>query len=135
MTKDQIQKLLQEIELISSSFENEPWTENKRLLKLNFDFIKVGNPKHYLEFIDTISEILRQARVLFLHSVFNKVCVEEGVAYNFETPYQANMKYCGVMKKENAFYILDEDRHYRDIFDTEKFVRFVEDQYWELFDT
>lgn len=134
MKKEEIQKLLQDIELISSNFEAEPWTENRRLLKNNFDLKTASEPKQYLEFINTASEILRQARVLFLHSALNKVCVEEGVSYSFNTPYQANMNYTAVMKKEGSFYILDEDRHYRDLFDSEKFVRFVEDQYWELLD-
>jgi predicted transcriptional regulator len=135
MTKDELQKLLQEIESISSSFETEPWTENIRLLKSDFDIKTTKEPKQYIEFIDSVSEVLRQARVLFLHSALNRVCLKDGVAYSFKTPYQANMKYSAVMKKEGAFYILDEDQHYRDIFVTEKFMRFVQDQYWELLDS
>jgi hypothetical protein len=33
MTKEDLSKLSNEIEEISSNFENKPWTENRKLLK------------------------------------------------------------------------------------------------------
>ena len=132
MKKDEIENLVREIESISSNFEDEAWTENVRLLKDGFDLKAIGDPKRYLGFIDAVNELARQGRLLFLYSTFNRVCEKEGVAYRFKAPYQANMAYSAVMKKEGAFYILDEDRQYREIFCTEKFARFVEDEYWEL---
>ena len=132
MTKEQINKISKEIEDISNNFESEPWTENMKLLKDDFDINTIKSPKRYLEIMGEISEIFRETRVMFLHSVFNKVCQTEGELYSFSTPYQAGMKYSAVMKKEGIFYILDEDGQYREMFTTEKFTRFVDDQYWEL---
>jgi hypothetical protein len=134
MTEHEIQELHREIEFVTGHFEVEPWTDNIRLLRPEYDANRTSNPKRYLDFVEKLSEILRQGRVLFLHSALNKVCLEEGMAYRFKTPYQANMTYSAVMKKGGSFYILDEDGHYREIFVTEKFARFVEEQYWELLD-
>jgi hypothetical protein len=132
MKKDEIEKLAREIDSISSNFEDEAWTDNMRALKEDFDIRTIGNPKRYLEFMSEVSEILRQARVLFLHSAFNMVCEEEGIPYRFKAPYEANMKYSAVMKKNGVFFILDEDGQYREMFYTEKFAGFVENEYWEI---
>ncbi|WP_397382393.1 hypothetical protein [Prosthecobacter sp.] len=132
MKQDEIQKLAREIESISNHFEEKPWTDNIRPLKDDFDMATIGDPKGYLEFISEANEILRQARVLFIYSVFNRVCEKDGIAYCFKAPYEANMKYSAVMKNDGSFYILDEDGHYRETFYTEKFARFVENEYWEV---
>jgi hypothetical protein len=132
MKKHEIEKLTRRIESISNHFEDEPFTDNMRSLKEDFDQSAIDAPKAYLDFISEVSEILRQARVLFLHSAFNRVCAKEGVAYSFKKPYEANMKYSAVMKKEGIFYILDEDGDYREMFYSEKFAQFVENEYWEL---
>jgi hypothetical protein len=120
------------IESISNHFEEEPWTDNIRPLKDDFDMATIGSPKEYLEFISDANEIFRQARLLFIHSVFNRVCEKDGVAYCFKAPCEANLKYSAVMEKDGGFYILDEDGHYRATFHTEKFARFVENEYWEM---
>lgn len=132
MTKEKSNKIFREIEAITDNFENEPWTENVRLLKAAFDAGKLEKPKHYSEVISEVTEILREARVLFLHSIFAKVCEKEGEPYSFSVPYQAGMKYGAVMKKEGSFYLQDEDGHYREIFANENFTRFIDDQYWKL---
>lgn len=132
MTKEKIECLTREIEAISRNFESEPCTENVRMLKADFDIETIGEPKRYLDFIHGAGEILRQARVLFLHAALNRVCEKEKVAYRFKTTYQANMAYSAVMKDEGVFYILDKDGHYREIFDSEKFVGFIEDEFWEI---
>ena len=132
MKKHEIEKVTREIEAISHHFEDEPLTGYMRPLKEDFDAGTIAPPKRYLDFISEVGEILRQARVLFLHSALNRVCEKEGVAYHFEAPYEANMKYSAVMKKEGIFYILDEDGDYREIFYSEKFAQFVENEYWEL---
>ena len=134
MTKDEINILSREIESISKNFETEPWTEKIKLLKDDFDINSIASPSRYIEFISEVSEILREARLLFLYSVLNKVCDKEGAAYHFKTPYQASMKYSAVMKKEGGFFILDEDGHYREISATENFTRFIDNEYWELID-
>jgi len=134
MTKENLSKLFQEIGVISSNFELKPWTENIKLLKDDFDINKIGSPQNYLEVINEITELLRQTRLLFIYSVLNKVCEEEGKLYHFEIPFQASMSYTAVMKKEGSFYLLDEDGHYRETFTSENFVRFIDDQYWELFE-
>lgn len=132
MKKMETEKLVSEIEYVSSNFEDEAWTENVKLLKDAFDLEKLGDPNRYLEFLSEVNELVRQGRLLFLYSTFNRVCEKEGVAYKFKTPYRANMTYSAVMKKDGAFYILDEDGQYREIFCSEKFARFVEDEYWEI---
>ena len=132
MTKEKTNKIFREIEAIADNFEDEPWTENVRLLKADFDAGNLEKPKHYSEVISEVTEILREARLLFLHSVFAKVCEKEGESYSFSVPYQAGMKYSAVMKKEGSFYLLDEDGDYREIFTNENFVRFIDDQYWQL---
>ena len=132
MKKHEIEKLACEIESISNYFEDEPVTGNMRALKENFDLGAIGSPKRYLEFISEAGEIIRQARVLFLHSALNRVCEKEGLDYRFKKPYEANMKYSAVMKKDGTFYILDEDGHYREIFCSDKFAQFVDNEYWEL---
>ncbi len=134
MKKEKSSKIFREIEAITDNFEDEPWTENVRLLKADFDAGKLETPKHYSEVISELSEILREARVLFLHSVFAKVCEKEGEPYGFSVPYQARMKYGAVMRKGGSFYLLDEDGHYREIFTNENFTRFVDEQYWKLID-
>jgi len=134
MTKEEISKLSQNIEDISNYFQNKPWTENVKLLKEDFDINSIKTPKHYWETIDELAEVLREARLLFLCSVLNKVCVEDGKLYYFDTPFQASMRYDAVMKKEGSFYILDEDGDYKEIFTSETFTRFIDDLYWELYE-
>ena len=132
MTKEKTNKIFREIEAIADNFEDEPWTDNVRLLKVDFDAGNLEKPKHYSEVISEVTEILREARLLFLHSVFAKVCEKEGESYSFSVPYQAGMKYSAVMKREGSFYLLDEDGDYREIFTNENFARFIDDQYWKL---
>lgn len=134
MTKEELSKLTQEIEKISNNFENKPITEKIKLLKEDFDINSINTPNQYLRTIDELEEVLRETRLLFLYSVLNIVCKESGENYNFDTPFQASMKYSAVMKKEGSFYLLDEDGDYREIFTSEKFMRFIDDQYWELYE-
>ena len=132
MTKEEINRLSQEIEDLSQNFEDKPWTENVKFLKENFDIGSINTPKHYWKMIDEIEEILRETRLLFLFSIFNRLCVEEGKLYYFDTPYQASMRYDAVMKKEGSFYLLDEDGDFREIFTSEKFAHFIKRLYWKL---
>lgn len=134
MTKEEINTLTQTIDKISNHFEPKPWTDGAKFLKEDFDINKLETPNHYLETIGKIAELLREARLLFIYSVFNKVCTEESKLYNFSTPYQSNMSYSAVMKKDDTFYLLDEDGDYREIFTSEPFVRFIEDEYWEIYE-
>lgn len=134
MTKEEVSNLSQEINDISNNFENKPWAENAKLLKENFDINSLSTPNHYLETIDQLTEVVREARLLFIYSVLHKVCVEEGTLYPFETPYQAGMSYSAVMKKEGSFYLLDEDGDYSEILTSETFMRFIDDLYWELYE-
>ncbi|OCB77155.1 hypothetical protein B0A79_01970 [Flavobacterium piscis] len=134
MTKEEQNKLSQEIEDISNNFELKPFSDNVKLLKEDFDINKIKSPKQYLETIDEITEVLRQTRLLFLYSVFNKVCIEEDKLYYFDTPYQAAMSYSAIIKKGESFYLLDEDGDYSQTFTSEPFVQFIDDQYWELYE-
>ena len=134
MPKDNLNQISQIIEDISGNFEDEPWTENMKLLRPDFDLNTIKSPKHYLDVMAEVRELSRQTRVMFLHSVFNKVCHTEGESYTFSTPYQAGMQYSAVMKKEGVFYILDEDGQFREMFTTEKFTQFIDDLYWEIID-
>lgn len=134
MTKVELSDLSQEIEEISNNFEDKPWTDNIKLLKEGFDINSINTPNHYLKTINTLEELNREARLLFVFSVLNIVCKESGKLYNFDNPYQASMMYTAVKKEEGNFYLLDEDGHYREIFTSEKFMRFIDDQYWELYE-
>jgi len=134
MKKEEISKLSKEIEDISNNFENKPWTENIKLIKEDFDINLLNTPKHYWRTINELKEVLRETHLLFLYSVLNRVCIEEGKLYYFDTPFQASMKYDAVMKKEGSFYIQDEDKDFREIFTSEKFVQFIDDLYWELYE-
>jgi len=134
MTKEELNKLSQEIEDISNNFELKPFSENVKLLKEDFDINKIKSPKQYLETIDDITEVLRENRLLFLYSVFNIVCKEEDKLYYFDTPYQAAMSYSALIKKGESFYLLDEDGDYSQTFTSEPFVQFIDDQYWELYE-
>ena len=134
MTKEELNKLSQEIEEISNNFKDKPWTENLKLLKENFDINSIKTPTQYLKTIDELEEVLRESRLLFLYSVLNLVCKESGENYIFDIPFQAGMKYSAVMKKEDSFYLLDEDGDYGEIFTSEKFMRFIDEQYWELYE-
>lgn len=134
MTKEELNKLSQEIEDISNNFEPKTFSENVKLLKEDFDINKIKSPKQYLETIDEITEVLRENRLLFLYSVFNIVCKEEDKLYYFDTPYQAAMSYSALIKKGESFYLLDEDGDYSQTFTSEPFVQFIDDQYWELYE-
>ena len=134
MTKEELNKLSQEIEDISNNFELKPFSDNVKLLKDDFDINKIKTPKQYLETIGEITEVLRQTRLLFLYSVFNIVCKEEDKLYYFDTPYQAAMSYSALIKKGESFYLLDEDGDYSQTFTSEPFVQFIDDQYWELYE-
>ena len=133
MTEEQLNTLTQDIKNISSHFEPKPFSDNVKLLKEDFDINQIDTPQNYFKSIAVITEVLREARLLFLYSVLNKVCEEDGKLYNFDTPYQANMSYSAVVKKEGDFYLLDEDGDYRGIFTSESFTQFIDEQYWELY--
>lgn len=84
--------------------------------------------------IDEISEVLRETRILYLYATLNMVCKEEGKLYYFDTPYQSGVKYNGVKRKEEIFYLIDEDGDYRELFTSENFTQFIDEQYWELYE-
>jgi len=129
-----INKLTEQIQEVSNNFETQPYIENLRLLKEGVNLNNLNTPLNYEKIIDDISEVLRQTRLLFLLSVFNKVCKVESKVYSFSSPYQAGMKYYGVTKIKDTFYLIDEDGHYRDIFSSEKFVDFIDEEYWEIYE-
>ncbi len=134
MTKEELSKLSNEIEEISSNFENKPWTDNRKLLKKEFNSGSINSPNNYLNTLSELEEVLRETRLLFLYSVFNIVCKEEGKLYDFDKPYQAGMRYTAIIKKEDTFYLLDEDGDLKEMFVSENFVQFVDDSYWELYE-
>jgi hypothetical protein len=119
---------------IAEHYETEPWTENMRSLREDFDISSIKSPSHYVDAISEISEFLREARVLFIYSVFNVICREDGVPYPLKSSYTANQEYTAVMRKDGCFYLRDEDGAYRDIFTNEKFAQFVDDNYYEIFE-
>lgn len=134
MTEEKLKEFSNNIKKIASNFEHTPWTENVKFLKDDFDIKNTESPKHYLSVLNELSEVNRQTRLLYVMSVLEKVCLEEGKIYNFETPYQANMQYSAVFKKDGTFYLVDEDGDFRDVFTSENFVQFIDDQYWALYE-
>ncbi|MFD2943263.1 hypothetical protein [Flavobacterium notoginsengisoli] len=134
MNKEQLHALTGDIEVISKYFEEKPFTDSVKMLKENFDTESVQSPGHYLQVMDQVSELLRQTRFLFICSVLNKVCLEENKWYSFSEPFQAKMAYSAVMKRDGFFYVLDEDGDHNEIFTSENFMQFIDDQYWELYE-
>lgn len=134
MTKEKLSEFANNVEKIAYNFEETPWTDNVKFLKEDFDIKKAESPKHYQEVLREFAELTRQTRLLFVMTVLEKVCIEEGKIYNFDVPYKANIEYTGVLKKDLTFYLVDEDGDFKDVFTSENFVHFIDDQYWELFD-
>lgn len=132
--KEEINTLSQEIKNVSDYFENGPCTGSIKSLKEDFNIDLVNAPNYYLNVINKIEELLRETRILFLYSVFNKVCKEENKLYHFDTPFQAEMRYDAIVRKEGFFYLLDEDGEYREIFTSERFTQFIDELYWELYE-
>jgi hypothetical protein len=129
-----MKNLIQDIEKVTSNFESKPFSENVRMLKLDFDLTSLDSPQNYAKIMGDISEVYRQSRLLFIYSVLNKVCLDEGKIYPFNNPFQAGMSYSGVMKKEDTFYLLDEDGDFREVFTSEKFTQFIDDEFWEVYE-
>jgi hypothetical protein len=134
MTNEAIDNLMQDIKEISTSFKKLTLPDAFNTTNEEFDLNSLDNPQNYMDKIHVISEVLRQTRYLFLYSILNKVCLEEGKVYNFKTPFQAAMSYSGVIKKEDTFYILDEDGDLREVFTSEKFTQFIDDEFWEFYE-
>ena len=126
--------LCNRIEKISDKFETIDLIPTKWFLKNDLKVDQFEQPSFYLDLLEDLEEVKRQTRVLFIHAVLNKVCVQEGKLYLFNAPYQASMSYSGVMKKEGTFYLKDEDGDLKEVFDSENFQQFIDDQYWELYD-
>ena len=134
MTEKELNSLGHEIKDISSNFEDTPWTGNIKHLKKDFDITAIKTPNDYLKTIDKLEEVFRETRLLFLYAVLDKVCKETGKLYEFDSPYSASMKYTGVMKKDGGFYLQDEDGDFTEIFSSLEFMRFIDDQYWEIYE-
>ena len=134
MNENKMNKLFEEISAINSNFEDEAITHNIKPLKENYNINSVNNPKKYWQVLEELQELSRQTRVLFIYSALNKICIEEGKLYQFDDAFHASMKYTAVMKKENNFYLLDEDGDFREVFTSENFARFIDEMYWELYD-
>lgn len=134
MKEEEINILSQEIKNVSDYFENKPWTGSTKSLKEDFNIDSINAPNYYLNVIEKIDEVLRETRILFLYSVFNKVCKEENTLYHFNTPFQAEMRYDAIIRKEGTFYLLDENSDYREMFTSERFTQFIDELYWELYE-
>ncbi|MDR1847641.1 MAG: hypothetical protein LBR17_05940 [Bacteroidales bacterium] len=131
MTQEEKDKLIQAFERIEHHFDVNPYSANLTSLKDDFtlnDLDKEGS-LYYSESVETIGEYYHAACAIYIYSLLNEVCKKEEKLYYFDTPYQAGMRYDAVMKKENAFYLLDEDGHFRDVFSSEKFMQFVQQQH------
>lgn len=145
MKQQQTPTLCNRIDKISNKFEtnyykvsynqleNDYFTNSYIKLKNDLSIDQFDEPSSYLKLLEDLEEVKRQTRVLFIHAVLNQVCIEEGKLYLFNAPYQANMSYSGVMKKEGTFYLKDEDGDLKEVFDSENFQQFIDDQYWELY--
>lgn len=145
MNQQQTQTLYNRIDKISDKFEtnyykvgynqldNDYYTCSYVSLKNDLKIDQLDQPSIYLDLLDDLEEVKRQTRVLFIHAVLNKVCIEAGKLYLFNGPYQASISYKGVLKGESTFYLKDEDGDFTEIFDSENFQQFIDDQYWELY--
>jgi len=132
--EQQIDELSDELKKITGYFEEAPFASGIKLLRDGIDINTVSTPNEYLTIMEEMKELLRQSRILFLYSVLNKVCLEEDTWYLFDTAYQANMTYDAVIKKNGSFYLRDEDGDHAELFSSDEFVSFIDDQYWELYE-
>lgn len=124
----------QKINNLSKLFESKGLTSGMNPEHKNFDTSKLEDPNFYLELLDELEELKRQARVLFLHSVFKKLCVEEGKVYKFSYPFQAIKSYIGIFKKEEFYYLVDDNGGLGHCFYDENFQIFIDREFWELYD-
>lgn len=132
MTKEELNNLSQEIWDISSYFDDTPWIANKKELKEDFNIHSINTPSHYWEIFEKIEEVSRETRILFLCSIFNKLCIEENKVYHFDTPFQAGMRYDAVMKNKGKFYLRDEDGDFGEIFTSVKFMQFINEFFGDI---
>ena len=133
MKKQDFESITEEIKSISFHFEDSPFSHNMKSLKEDFDMDVLNSPNSYLSFLDEINEFSRQARILFVTSVYKVVCKQNDVVYYFDQPFDTGIKYLGVTKKNNSLYLIDNDGHLRDLFASEEFMRFTDNQYWEVY--
>ena len=134
MTNEEITHLCHRLEDVNKNFEQESYLGQIALLKEDFNIRSLSTPNYYLKLMDEMNDMLQKSRVLFLHAVLDKVCIEEGKFYDFEQPFQSAMSYYAVTKKGEIFYLKDEDGDLREIFTSEEFVAFIDDLYWELYE-
>ena len=85
MNQHPTSSLFKEINTISSHFEFSPLSGVFKL-KNDFSADHLNDPSFYLGLLEDLQEIKRQTRILFIHSVLNKVCGEEGKLYLFDQP-------------------------------------------------
>ena len=134
MKKKDLEILTSEIKEVTDHFEDNAWSDNVRLLKSNFDIGSIKGPNSYLNTVNLLDEVLRETRLLFIFSVLKKVCLEDSKAYVFKVPYEQTDTYSAVMKKGEDFFLVDSDGDLRDVFSNGKFMRFIDDEYWELYE-
>ncbi len=127
------QHLIEEIKDIKSNF-NSSLNSDFSFLKEDLDIKNLNNPNKYFGTINEIEKLLRETRILFLHSVLNLACKNENEIYVFDSPFQAAMKYDAVIKKNNSFYLRDEDGDFREIFTSKEFYEFIDEQFYELYE-
>ena len=134
MTNDKTSELINDINSISIHFEEKPSNNNFKDVKESFNLKSTDTPTHYWQVKEELEEILRQTRFLYLHAVFNKICKVDGEFYEFDVPFESAMKYYGVVKQNDTFYLKDEDGDFRDIFHGEDFANFIQELYWEIYE-
>ena len=135
MEKKDLEVLTSEIKEVTDHYEDIAWSDNARLLKSDFDISSIKSPSSYLNTVNHLDEIIRETRLLFIFSVLIKVCIEDSKPYVFKVPYDEQAdNYSAVVKKGDDFFLVDSDGDLREIFSNEKFMRFIDDEYWELYD-
>lgn len=134
MTNEEIAHLCHRLEDVNKNFEQKSHLGQIASLKEDFNIRSLNTPNYYLKLMTEMNDILQKSRLLFLHAVLDKVCIEEGKFYDFGHPFQAAMSYYAVTKKDGIFYLKDEDGDLREIFSSEEFVTFIDDLYWELYE-
>jgi hypothetical protein len=134
MKKKDLEVLTSEIKEVTDHYEDVAWSDNTRLLKSDFDISSIKTPNSYLNTVNHLDEVLRETRLLFIFSVLKKVCFEDSKPCVFKVPYEQTDTYSAVVKKGEDFFLIDSDGDLREIFSNEKFMRFIDDEYWELYE-
>lgn len=69
------------------------------------EYIKI--PEKYHDIYTELNSIYNDTKLLFLESVFELFCNENNKIYNFQTRFNSDIPYQGIIKNNNKLYLID----------------------------